>query len=379
MSSNINNGLKKLRNIIEWIGQKIFWIIYYIFPKDKIVVWDSHGASFSKYTFLKQKVLIGKTKLIIPKPKSISLSYLLTLARAKIFVTNTNTKCTKLLQDIGHGKTIVVNIWHGAGYFKKFGKDENNIGMIEYRHKYGKPDYVICSSEEICSKIADIFTVRVNKVLPLGNARSDLLFDRDYIKESREKFFLKYPNLVGKKIYLFAPTWRGTPLDGTTAYYYSKLDFNKVSILLDDEEVIIVKNHQLVIGNGNRCNINYSDKVISCDKEEIMRLIIICDVLITDYSSVYFDAITIDKPILFYAEDVDEYTRINKLYDNYENFCPGKILMKPDPQRFVDAVRESKNYVKTEKYQIIKNKFVGRCDGYSSQRLANFLLSLFKT
>lgn len=366
-----------MKNVVEKVGYLIFKVLYAIMPKDKIVVWDSHGASFSKDTFLKKQSIKDKSILIIPISGKVTVNVLMSLARAKVFVTNTNTKCTRLLNMIGHGRTKVVNIWHGAGYFKKFGKDENGLGVDGYRKKYGKPDYVICSSEGIKDKIADVFTIESNRVLPFGTSRSDLLFDSNYIEESRKDLFKKYPILKDKKIYLFAPTWRGTPLNGKTAYFNIKLDFDTVSRYLNEDEIIIIKNHQLVSSNGNRCNIKYNEKVICCDRDEIMRLIVICDVLITDYSSVYFDALMIDKPILFYAEDVSEYMTFNELYDNYETFCPGELLEVNDEKMFVEALRNSKNYVNTEKYKVIKEKFVGNCDGHASERLVDFLSKLY--
>ena len=168
------------------------------------------------------------------------------------------------------------------------------------------------------------------------------------------------------------------PLDVSTAYFNPALDFNQVGRLLDKDEILIIKNHQVVIKTGN-CNIQYNKRVICGDNEEIMRLLVLADVLITDFSSVYFDALMLDKPVLFYAEDVDEYLKTNELYDDYENFCPGELLTEPDAGLFVKAIRNSKEYVHTPKYQSIKRKFVGNCDGQSGKRLAVFLKDILES
>ena len=275
----------------------------------------------------------------------------------------------------------IINIWHACGYFKKFGVHEDNIGIENHRKKFGKPSYVLCSSNEIQSKYAEIFGVARECVKPFGVPRTDILFDKKEREIRERNFYSAYPSLKNKKIYVLAPTWRGDPFKGNTAFYSPNIDFHEVAKNLTDNEVILVKNHQLVIKNLARQHKKSSiptiaDKILVVDNIDIITLTMICDVFITDFSSAYFEALILNKPILFYAEDIVTYNSKIGFYDDYASYCPGEICDVSDAKIFIGKIRNAHHYVNTHRYKMIRDKFVGSCDGHASQRLINFVNTL---
>lgn len=374
---------KKIKNYtnkkINSIGRLVFKITQKLFKCNYIILWDSNGVAFMN------ECLAGKfklpTKTIIPKTSYFSPIRAYYLARAKVFITNTNTPYSKILLSKKENIPYIINIWHACGYFKKFGVHEDNIGIENHRKKFGKPSYVLCSSNEIQSKYAEIFGVARECVKPLGVPRTDILFDKKERELRERNFYSAYPNLKNKKIYVLAPTWRGDPFKGNTAFYSPNIDFHEVAKNLTDNEVILVKNHQLVIKNLVRQHKKPSipivaNKILVVDDIDIITLTMICDVFITDFSSAYFEALILNKPVLFYAEDIVTYNSKIGFYDDYASYCPGEICDVSDANIFIGKIRNAHHYVNTHRYKMIKDKFVGSCDGHASQRLINFVNTL---
>ncbi|OUO49302.1 hypothetical protein B5F76_14120 [Desulfovibrio sp. An276] len=367
--------IKKINNI----GKIVFETSQKYFKCNYIILWDSNGVGFMNEC-LNNKFKLH-TKLIIPKTSIFSPLRAYYLARAKVFITNTNTPYVKMLLSKKINIPYIVNIWHACGYFKKFGIHENNIGLLEHRKKFGTPSFVLCSSNEIKEKYAEIFGIAKNKVLSFGLPRTDLLYDQKIINDKKNKFYKLFPELINKKIYLIAPTWRGEPFKSDTAFYKPKMDFKNLAKLLRNDEIIIIKNHQLVIKNikshPDMCNLdNINNKIIIINDIDIITLTIVCNVFITDFSSAYFEALILNKPIVFYAEDIDAYNAQIGFYDNYTSYCPGEICNDSDAINFINKIRKAYKYVNTDGYKKIKNKFVGACDGHSSEKLIKFINDL---
>ena len=101
-------------------------------------------------------------------------------------------------------------------------------------------------------------------------------------------------------------------------------------------------------------------------------LLFVTDLLITDYSSVVFEASLLDIPMLFYAFDLDEYIENRDFYYDFKEFIPGKTVFLQD--ELIKAVQS--NDFESEKVEKFKHKFFDDIDGQSSQRVANKIISL---
>ena len=109
-------------------------------------------------------------------------------------------------------------------------------------------------------------------------------------------------------------------------------------------------------------------------ESEINDLLFITDLLITDYSSVIFEASLLNIPMLFYAFDLEDYVVNRDFYYPFKNFVPGKIV------RNVDQIVESigQEDYEQEKVETFKHRFFDQLDGKSSERVADFIMNLLE-
>lgn len=380
-NNRIAKGAKKkstigsyIKEFVNYIGNKIFYYASKYAKADRIILWDSNRVGQLRETIGRQKFNMKVSEIVPTGYLTPGVAW--NLAKAKVFITNTNTAIIKKLIGKENGRATIINVWHGAGYFKKFGIHEANIGEYEFKNKYGTPDYVLCSSLEIQSMYAEIFGISDTRVLPFGSTRTDLLLDANFRRIREEVFFKKYPKLRGKKLYVIAPTWRGTPFRAETASFNLPIDIDKLKNKLKEDEAILIKNHQLVI-KSKKTNLDYEkfddEKFVTVDAWSMQDLLLVSNTVITDYSSLLFDALVLDKPILMWAPDVEAYNQTIGFYGRYEDYVPGELYKGCDPQELMSKIRNAKNYTKCDKYLTLKKKFISACDGKSSQRLANFI------
>ena len=107
-------------------------------------------------------------------------------------------------------RTTVVQVWHAVGALKRFGAD-TTTGLAEpersFLHRHY--DYVVCAGEESRRPYAAALRTPVERVLPLGVARTDMFFDPGALAAARERVLAAYPALRGGRVVLYAPTFRG--------------------------------------------------------------------------------------------------------------------------------------------------------------------------
>src|SRR5699024_11258678 len=113
-------------------------------------------------------------------------------------------------------KTEIVQVWHGAGAFKKFGhstvgktfgSSEQYLKHVKVHSNYSK---VIVSTKKVIPFFAEAFQMASENILPLGLPRTDFLFDSEKHYATKKSLYEKFPQLKGRKLVLFAPTYRGS-------------------------------------------------------------------------------------------------------------------------------------------------------------------------
>ncbi|MEI3607581.1 CDP-glycerol glycerophosphotransferase family protein [Pseudogracilibacillus sp. SE30717A] len=221
----------------------------------------------------------------------------------------------------------LIQVWHAAGAFKTFGFSRIGRpgGPSPRSRNHRNYTKVTVSSEGVREHYAEGFGVKVDKVHPTGVPRSDIFFDEEYKAYVRKTLYDKYPFLKEKKVILFAPTFRGNG-QSSAHFPFHVLDFKKLYEELKDDYVFLFKIHPFV---NNKLSIPYEyiDFFYDfSDFREINDLLLVTDILITDYSSVCFEYALLDKPMLFFAFDVEDYIRTRDFYYNYFNFIPGPLV-----------------------------------------------------
>lgn len=312
----------------------------------------------------------GKTKFM-PFSKVFSLAY--KIARSRVVAVDDFTPVFNDIWAMRHCKQI--QLWHACGAFKTFGFSRigKEGGPNQTNRNHRSYDYAIVSSAEICRFYAEGFGIDEKNVKALGVPRTDDFFREDYKVEIREKLYEQYPVLKGKKVILFAPTFRGNGIN-TANYPFQRFDLKQVLSAIDDEYMVIIKHHPFVTEKHPVAE-EIKDRVLDLSAEsEINDLLFITDVLITDYSSVIFEASLLDIPMLFYAFDLEEYTVNRDFYYPFKNFVPGKIVR--NIEQIQEAIRDS-DY-EQQKVETFKHRFFDALDGKSSERVADFMLEFLK-
>lgn len=265
----------------------------------------------------------------------------------------------------------VIQLWHAAGAFKKFGfssigyADSNTESFERNAHQnYTK---VVVSSSEIVPFYADAFGVDEKNVLPLGVPRTDRFFNEEYKTYIKTVFEGRYPALKNKKVITYAPTFRGGP--GERQQFIMNLNIRRLAEQLGDEYVLVLKMHPSVV-SGVGIPFDLQEFAFNMSSEDINDVLINTDILITDYSSVVFDFSIMEKPVLFYAYDLENYLGERNFYYDFEEFVPGPIVRTND-----EVIRAIKaNDFDLDKVRAFKERFFDDLDGNSAERIVKELI-----
>ena len=149
--------------------------------------------------------------------------------------------------------------------------------------------------------------------------------------------------------------------------------FKKLKELIGNNYAILVKLHPLVAKgfSSESLDENLKDFVYDISKTiTISSALCFSDIVISDYSSLIFEYSLMEKPMIFFAYDLDEYNNGRSFYYNYEDFVPGKIVKTTE--EIASAIKEADTSFDKEKVISFKNKFMSACDGKSTQRIFEY-------
>lgn len=331
---------------------KLFYIIFCLIPiNDRKVVFASdsrselNGNFFFVYEELYKRNLDLKINFVF-KERINNKKFLLELlkiafqfATAKVILLDDFYPLIYALKI--RKNADLIQIWHAAGAFKTFGYSRvghpGGPSLKSKNHKnYTK---AIVSGEGVRQNYAEGFGITVDKVFPTGVPRSDIFFDEEYKVHVEKTLLQKYPFLKEKKVILFAPTFRGNG-QSSAHYPFEVLNLKSLYEELHEEYVFLFKIHPFV---QNKLNIpyEYADFFYDLsDYREINDLLLVTDILITDYSSVCFEFALLNKPMLFFAFDVGEYIEARDFYYDYFDFIPGPLLKSTS--EIIEAIKEGK-------------------------------------
>lgn len=272
-------------------------------------------------------------------------------------------------------EVTLIQLWHACGAFKTFGFSrlgrDSFLNQGSYNHR--QYDYVIVSSKEVVPYYAEGFGVSIDKIIPLGSPRCDLLKNEQHINLFKRKFYKEMPELKGKKILLFAPTFRGGGM-GNCHYPVEKFEIDKLFSQLDDDWCVVVKMHPY-LNERPSYSVRYSDRVFDMSTSyDINDLLFVSDLLVTDYSSVIFEASIVNVPMLFYAFDLNEYSRDRDFYCNFSAFVPGKIVLTMD--EMIEAINSS-DY-NSELIAPFKERFFDNTAGRATDNVVRFTKELLE-
>lgn len=261
----------------------------------------------------------------------------------------------------------LVQVWHAMGAFKRFGYGRDSAEKNSITHK-NYTDAIV-SSPEIVPIYAQAFGIDESRVKPVGTPRTDCFFDEAYVTSVKNRLYEKEPCLQGKKICLFAPTFRGENVHN--AYYPSEFfSAEKFINALPNEWALIIKLHPFIQEKVSVAP-EWKDRVFDfSDEREINDILFITDVLVTDYSSVIFENAVIGNPAVFYAPDLKAYDGGRGFYYDYSDYSCGEVVS--DFESLAPAVLRARRG--NEQLAAFKKRFVPLCDGRSCERFVKEIL-----
>lgn len=316
----------------------------------------------------------GENLVSLPR---FGLKWIFVMARANYWITN-----SRLPLWIPKPKgTIYVQTWHGTP-LKKLGLDMDEVYMPgtnterykrNFKREAHKWDYLISPnaySTEIFQRAFDF-----NKtVIESGYPRNDVLYtnnNESSIKNIKEKLNIPFD----KKVILYAPTWRDDDYYRVGRYKFTlNLDLDKLKQELGNDYVVLLRMHYLVAENLDLSGYEgfaYDYSMYN----DINDLYLVADLLITDYSSVFFDYANLKRPTIFYVYDLENYRdTLRGFYFDFENKAPGPLVKTTEEVIAEIRTVERQGFVASEKIEEFYKKFCYLDDGHASQRVANRLL-----
>ncbi|MBF0738322.1 CDP-glycerol glycerophosphotransferase family protein [Staphylococcus arlettae] len=265
----------------------------------------------------------------------------------------------------------IIQVWHAVGAFKTVGYSRTGKKGGPFFNSVNHRNYTkaFVSSETDIPFYGEAFGIKEQNIIPTGVPRTDILFDKTYEQQIVAEMEETLPIIKGKKVILFAPTFRGNG-HHTAHYPFFKIDFARFArYCKENNAVVLFKMHPFV---KNKLTIprEYQEYFIDVsDFREVNDILFVTDILISDYSSLVYEFAVFKRPMLFYAFDLEDYITSRDFYEPYETFVPGKIV-----ESFDDLIVALDNEdFEQEKVPKFLDKHFKYQDGRSSERLVRNL------
>ncbi len=283
---------------------------------------------------------------------------------------------------------VFLQCWHGTP-LKRLGCDLTHFDNLlnttkgmkkRYKIEAQKFSYFISPSRYASEKFISAWNLKEigkeNIIIEKGYPRNDFLYNytQEDVDRAKQKilgyYYLEYEkNIKKKKIILYAPTYRANQHQTGIGYTYKQeVDFDKMREELGEDYIILFRPHYFIANSFDFEK--YDGFVYDVSKiDDINELYIISDMLITDYSSVFYDYSNLKRPLIFYMYDLEHYRdESNGFYIDVEEELPGKIV-KTQEELVNEIKRVTNNFEYDEKYKKFNQKYTYLDDGNSSKRV----------
>ncbi|MDQ0796060.1 bifunctional glycosyltransferase/CDP-glycerol:glycerophosphate glycerophosphotransferase [Streptomyces sp. B1I3] len=293
------------------------------------------------------------------------------LARSRWIVTNTQLPDWFERAD----GQFVVQTWHGTP-LKRIGRDLEGSPCADAAYMASMPRRaaqwsVLVSPNTFSTPVLRRAFGHTGEVLECGYPRNDLLFAPERAKAAvavREA--LGVPD--GRRVVLYAPTWREDRPKQSGRYGLDlQLDLDHAEKELGDDHVLLVRRHYLVGGS-----IPETGFVRDVSRyPDVAELMLISDVLVTDYSSLMFDFAQTGRPMLFHTYDLEHYRdTLRGFCFDFENLAPGPLV--PTSQGVVEALRDpgAATAAHREAYDRFRASFCDLDDGTAAAQVVDRML-----
>lgn len=357
-----------------------------------VVFFESfHGASYSgNPKAICEKILSGRHPLRcvwsledmstavppgVKKVKTMSWEWYWHHARARVLVHNTEFKENLPLR----AEQTYINTQHGTP-LKLMGSDmverlpefKGQAKRWNYMPKNGRWSYLVSPNQHTTEVFRRVFQFD-GPVLEVGYPRNDIFFHKNGPQDiSALKQKLNIPE--GKQVILYAPTWRNQGTSRQDNAFKLRIGLDTLQKRFGETHVVILRLHHLMAGDARAEVAGYGERMSNfafdrsgadCDIQELM---LVSDLLVTDYSSVMFDYSVLRRPIVFFAYDLDEYSGATRgMYFDLEKMAPGPVVR--DVEELVAAISDVAGWQPkfSERQKLFHEKFCAWDKGDAAQ------------
>lgn len=268
-----------------------------------------------------------------------------------------------------------IQLWHANGAIKKFGLlDPGNntrtpAAMNRFHKVYNQFHKIIVGSDKMQEIFKKAFGLDDSKFIKSGIPRTDIFYNQVLIEEKKEQLYRKFPHLRGKKILLYAPTYRNEDLEN----FELNLNLELMTTELATRGYILLLKLHPAIKQGVDIPKSCSHFVYDFSKmSNTNDLLFITDILITDYSSLPFEYSILEKPMIFYPYDFDKYKNERGFWEDYHQLVPGPVVSSTS--KIISTIIESDfNIDEVKKFKQEWNQY---SNGNSSKEIAKYIHSL---
>lgn len=294
-----------------------------------------------------------------------SLEYFHYLATAKYLVNNVNFEDAYVKRD----GQIEIQTMHGTP-LKTLGLDvtadfASDSLQEKYIAKNSRWNYLLVQGKFMEGKAYDCYRFE-KEILKFGYPRTDELFNVDQSKVEAIKRELGLP--LDKKIILYTPTWR------KEGGFDMEMDIEKMRKELSNEYILLIRIHHLC-APGDAINVDNEFAYDLHSYRCVEDLYLISDILITDYSSVMFDYALLNRPMLFFTYDLEDYRdKLRGLYVDIEKEVPGPLVFNTD--EIINSIKNIDTVLEDNKDRIeaFKQKYLTYENGSSCEKIVDYVI-----
>jgi len=277
--------------------------------------------------------------------------------------------CVKLRPE-----TKIAQLWHACGAFKKWGMStgDKRFGatgsQIERHPYYRNLALVTVSAPEVAWAYREAMMLEDTPdiVKALGVSRTDVFFDEAFLERARKAVRDAVPGIAGRKVILYAPTFRGHVLQAKSP---DDLDLALMKRELGDEYALLVKHHPYV-KHPTPIPASCADFAFTVDMP-IDQLLVAADVCVSDYSSLVFEYSLFERPMAFFAPDRADYDDWRGFYYDYDELTPGPVFEQTAP--LAAWIRGLAGGFDPSEVRAFRQKFMSACDGHATDRILEFM------
>lgn len=236
---------------------------------------------------------------------------------------------------------VLTQIWHAGVGFKSVGYAR--FGLAGSPDPFYSPHrmytYALVGNKYLRDIYSEVYGIEKEALLATGMPRLDHFMDADVIEAARADLYTRYPWMKRGRVVVFAPTFRGS---GQRTAYYPYTDFfdmEKLYRMCERTNTYFIFEMHHFIKKLPYIPEEYQDRIIDLSHESLDALYHVSDVLVTDYSSCFYDYLLTKKPVVFYTPDRITYQATRGVQRPVEEMAPGIVCDTFDD--FMDVLENS--------------------------------------